>query len=95
MPAIESRRSPEELARLGAEVFDRRVRPRSGRKITINSSPSTSGVGTTRSTRTIMRPSRASGPAARQPRCGSSGLGSRRHTGWGAADDPRRGQRSR
>ncbi len=27
MPAIESRRSPEELARLGAEVFDRRVRP--------------------------------------------------------------------
>lgn len=27
MPATESSRSPEELARLGAEVFDRRVRP--------------------------------------------------------------------
>ncbi len=27
MPAIDSRRSPEELARFGAEVFDRRVRP--------------------------------------------------------------------
>ncbi len=27
MPAIDSRRSPEELARKGAEVFDRRVRP--------------------------------------------------------------------
>lgn len=27
MPVIESRRSPEELARLGAEIFDRRVRP--------------------------------------------------------------------
>jgi hypothetical protein len=27
MPATGSRRTPEELARLGAEVFDRRVRP--------------------------------------------------------------------
>jgi hypothetical protein len=27
MPAPEPRRSPEEVARLGAEVFDRRVRP--------------------------------------------------------------------
>lgn len=27
MPATESSRSPEELSRLGAEVFDRRVRP--------------------------------------------------------------------
>jgi len=27
MPAAEPRRSPEEVARLGAEVFDRRVRP--------------------------------------------------------------------
>ncbi len=27
MPAIEKRRSPEEFARLGAEVFDGRVRP--------------------------------------------------------------------
>jgi hypothetical protein len=27
MPATETRRSPEELARLGAEAFDRRVRP--------------------------------------------------------------------
>ncbi len=27
MPATEARRSPEELARLGAEAFDRRVRP--------------------------------------------------------------------
>jgi len=27
MPAAEPRRSPEELARLGAEAFDRRVRP--------------------------------------------------------------------
>jgi hypothetical protein len=27
MPAIEPRRSPEELARLGEEIFDRRVRP--------------------------------------------------------------------
>jgi hypothetical protein len=27
MPATESRRTPEELARLGAEAFDRRVRP--------------------------------------------------------------------
>ena len=27
MPAAEPRRSPEELARLGAEVFDRHVRP--------------------------------------------------------------------
>ncbi len=27
MPALDPRRSPEELARLGAEVFDRRVRP--------------------------------------------------------------------
>jgi hypothetical protein len=27
MPAIGSRYSPEELARLGAEVFERRVRP--------------------------------------------------------------------
>lgn len=27
MPATEPPRSPEELARLGAEVFDRRVRP--------------------------------------------------------------------
>jgi hypothetical protein len=27
VPAAEPRRSPEELARLGAEVFDRRVRP--------------------------------------------------------------------
>ena len=27
MPAPEPRRSPEEIARLGAEVFDRRVRP--------------------------------------------------------------------
>jgi hypothetical protein len=27
MPAVEPRRSPEEVARLGAEVFDRRVRP--------------------------------------------------------------------
>jgi hypothetical protein len=27
MPATDPRRSPEELARLGAEVFDRRVRP--------------------------------------------------------------------
>jgi hypothetical protein len=27
MPAIGSRRSPQELARLGTEVFDRRVRP--------------------------------------------------------------------
>ena len=27
MPTIESRRSSEELARLGAEVFDRRIRP--------------------------------------------------------------------
>ena len=27
MPATEPRRNPEELARLGAEVFDRQVRP--------------------------------------------------------------------
>ena len=27
MPATEPRRSPEEVARLGAEVFDRHVRP--------------------------------------------------------------------
>jgi hypothetical protein len=27
MPAAEPRRSPEEVARLGAEVFDRQVRP--------------------------------------------------------------------
>ena len=27
MPATESRRTPEELARLAAEVFDRQVRP--------------------------------------------------------------------
>src|SRR5947208_2023864 len=27
MPATEPRRSPEEIARLGAEVFDRQVRP--------------------------------------------------------------------
>jgi hypothetical protein len=27
MPATETRRSPEELARLGAEAFDQRVRP--------------------------------------------------------------------
>jgi hypothetical protein len=27
MPAAESRRSPEEVARLGVEVFDRRIRP--------------------------------------------------------------------
>jgi len=27
MPAAEPRRSPEEVARLGAEAFDRRVRP--------------------------------------------------------------------
>ena len=27
MPATETRRSPEELARLGAEALDRRVRP--------------------------------------------------------------------
>ncbi len=27
MPATENRRSPEEVARLGAEVFDRRVQP--------------------------------------------------------------------
>ena len=27
MPAIEPRRSPEEIARLGAEAFDRHVRP--------------------------------------------------------------------
>jgi hypothetical protein len=27
MPAAESRRSPEEVARLGREVFDRQVRP--------------------------------------------------------------------
>jgi len=27
MPATEPRRSPEELARLGSEVFDHRVRP--------------------------------------------------------------------
>ncbi len=27
MPTAEPRRSPEDLARLGAEVFDRRVRP--------------------------------------------------------------------
>jgi hypothetical protein len=27
MPATEPRRSPEEIARLGAEVFDRHVRP--------------------------------------------------------------------
>jgi hypothetical protein len=27
MTALDSRRTPEELARLGAEVFDRRVRP--------------------------------------------------------------------
>ena len=28
MPATESRRSPEELARLAAEVYDRQVRPK-------------------------------------------------------------------
>ncbi len=28
MPAAEPRRSPEEIARLGADVFDRRVRPK-------------------------------------------------------------------
>jgi len=27
MPATESRRTPEELARLGSELFERRVRP--------------------------------------------------------------------
>jgi hypothetical protein len=27
MPATQTHRSPEELARLGAEIFDRRVRP--------------------------------------------------------------------
>jgi hypothetical protein len=27
MPTLEPRRTPEELARLGTEVFDRRVRP--------------------------------------------------------------------
>jgi hypothetical protein len=27
MPATEPRRTPEELARMGSEVFDRRVRP--------------------------------------------------------------------
>ncbi|MCY2994313.1 MAG: hypothetical protein NTY19_41535 [Planctomycetota bacterium] len=30
MPATENRRSPEEVARLGAEVFDRRVQPTLG-----------------------------------------------------------------
>lgn len=30
MPTIENRRSPEDVARLGAEVFDRRVQPALG-----------------------------------------------------------------
>jgi hypothetical protein len=30
MPSTESRRSPEEIAQLGAAAFDRRVRPRLG-----------------------------------------------------------------
>ena len=65
----------------------------SGRRMTTNSSPLMSRVGTTRSIQMIMRRSLAFGPAVRHPSCGSNGLDSRRHTGCGAADDPRGGQR--
>jgi hypothetical protein len=94
MSTTETRRSPEELARLGADVFDRRVRPAlrpedDNRFVAVDV-----GTGTTRSMRIIMRRSRDSGPAVRRPRSGWNGPDRWRHTGWAGADDPRRGHRS-
>ena len=55
MATAEPHRSPEEIARLGTEVFDRHVRPASEARTTTSSSRQISTPATTNSTKTIMR----------------------------------------
>ena len=80
MPATESRRTPEELARLGSELFERRVRPTlrpedDGKFVALDVQ-----TGDYSSMKTTTRPSRGCVPASRWPRPGSVESGSRRRT---------------
>ena len=81
MPATEPGRTPEELARVGSEVFERSLRPMlqpedDGKFVALDVQR-----GATRSTRTTTRPSRGCVAATRQRTPGSAGSGSRRRTG--------------
>jgi hypothetical protein len=80
MPATEPRRTPEELARLGSEVFERRVRPMlqpedDGKFVALDVQIGDYEVDEDE------RPSRGCVPATRRPRPGSVESGSRRRTG--------------
>ena len=81
MPATEPRRTPEELARMGSEVFERRVRPMlrpedDGKFVALDVQTGEYEVDED----DYAAVSRLA-PATRQRRPGSVGSGNRRHIG--------------